>query len=333
MPGTSPYGGGLERGEGHAAEPRWGVAERMRRVSRLPAGVVLGIAVSLFLHVVLALLAALAVLNHGGNGETGRGEIELAIMTDAELTEFVRGEIATHEPITEQLEIEDVFITESINSAGSLSALASLDASDLGDIGLVSGGGEGFDGSGAMSGGAMGGTAARFFGVEAKGSRFAYVIDISGSMDDARMSALKREVITSISGLLDHAKFTVVTYNSEAESLTGGRWFVADERSKRETGSEIGGLVSSGGTEPSHAFGMVSRMRPKADAIYFMTDGKIAGEEEGKLIRRINMMNRSGGVRTRVHCITFMNKDSEKFMRRIARMTGGTYMHVGGGER
>jgi predicted metal-dependent peptidase len=196
---------------------------------------------------------------------------------------------------------------------------------------LVGGGNEGFDGAASMSGGAVGGSAARFFGVEARGSRFAYIVDISGSMNDQRMSALKREVIASIAGLLDHAKFTVVTYNSRAESLTGSRWFVADERSKRETGSEIGGLVSSGGTEPSHAFAMVSRMRPKADAIYFMTDGNIAGDEQGKLVRRINLMNRSSGVRTRVHCITFMNKDSEKFMRRIARMTGGTYTHVGGG--
>lgn len=309
---------------------RGGIVERIPIVRRISSGVLFGVAVSVFLHVVIALVAALAVMSGGGAGDGGRGEIELAIMTDTELTEFVRGELETNEPSAEQLEVEEVFVAEAIKSEISLSKLASLDASELGDLGLVGGGSEGFDGGGAMSGGAMGGSAARFFGVEARGSRFAYVIDISGSMDDERMSALKREVITSIAGLLDHAKFTVVTYNSEAESLTGSRWFVADQRSKREVGGEIGGLRSSGGTEPSHAFAMVSRMRPKADAIYFMTDGKIGGEEEGRLVRRINMMNRTSGVRTRVHCITFMNKDSEKFMRRIARMTGGTYTHVGG---
>ncbi|MCA9307776.1 MAG: VWA domain-containing protein, partial [Phycisphaerales bacterium] len=159
---------------------------------------------------------------------------------------------------------------------------------------------------------------------------FAYVIDISGSMDESRMTALKREVITSISGLLEHAKFTVITYNSDAESLTESRWYVADQRNKRAAESEIAVLIGQYGTKPSKAFTMVSRMRPRADAIYFMTDGQIGSEEEGRLVRQVNTMNRGSGVRTRVHCITFMNKDSEQFMRRLARMTGGTYTHIAG---
>ena len=62
--------------------------------------------------------------------------------------------------------------------------------------------------------------------------------------------------------------------------------------------------------------------RIKPDAIYFMTDGEFDQSIADIIIRR----NKERPMP--VHCITFVSREGESVMRRIARETGGTYTHI-----
>ena len=70
--------------------------------------------------------------------------------------------------------------------------------------------GEGL-GSGLGSGQGAG---TEFFGIRARGRRFAYVVDISGSMgNDGRLTTAMNELGRSLSALPDFAEFKVTLYS------------------------------------------------------------------------------------------------------------------------
>ena len=74
---------------------------------------------------------------------------------------------------------------------------------------------------------------------------------------------------------------------------------------------------------------MVYGLEPRADAIYFMTDGEFKAEVVG-LISQLNRRRRIP-----VHCILFgevgnptAQQRVESMMRNIAKNTGGRYTHI-----
>ena len=184
---------------------------------------------------------------------------------------------------------------------------------------------------GAQAGGAGGG-AASFFGAEARGTRFAYICDISGSMDAGvgvssikRIDILKTELGKSLDSLLENAYFFVTLFSTDTKPL-GGRleWIQATDAGKQWQRRTVPLIQAEGSTEPVPAFKMVFSLRPKPDAIYFMTDGEF-NEEYVALIARLN-----AEWRIPIHCITFVSREGEKIMRKIAADSGGTYTHFAG---
>lgn len=180
--------------------------------------------------------------------------------------------------------------------------------------------GEGLDSALGGEGGAS------FFGVEARGSRFAYIVDVSGSMDNERMAALKHELTASVLAMVEQSHFTIVVYNSQAFSLTASKWMPGDEDSKAAIRTEIAGLQASGGTDPIPAFQMVFAMKPRPDAMYFMTDGEFADND--LVIATIARLNEQGSRPTPIHCITLGEEGAAEVMKKIARRSRGTYRHV-----
>ena len=173
---------------------------------------------------------------------------------------------------------------------------------------------------------------ASFFGVEARGSRFAYIVDVSGSMDAERLTALKHELAASIMSLAEQSQFTVVVYNSQAFSLTGSKWLPGDEDSKAQVRTEIAALQASGGTDPIPGFQSIFAMKPRPDAIYFMTDGEFADND--LVIATISRLNEQGSKPIPIHCLTLVEDGGAEVMKKIARRSRGTYRHVpavGGG--
>jgi hypothetical protein len=207
---------------------------------------------------------------------------------------------------------------------GSLSDGASKLTSGLGSGNIT--GGPGMGGSGT------GGGAAKFFGLEARGTRFAYICDISGSMDLGvgqtgvrRVDILKTELGNSLNALLENAYFFVALFSTDTKPM-GGRseWIAATDAGKQWAKRTVPLIQADGSTEPVAAFKMVFHLRPRPDAIYFMTDGEF-NEDYVAEIARLNLE-----WRIPIHCVTLVSNEGEKIMRRIAEQSGGTYVHVAG---
>jgi len=298
-----------------------------RRITWSRQTALFGVSLSLFVHVGLLLLFALIYPKRPVIG-TGVGQFDfpLAVIAEAELTELVRVALDDQTPQMDQSAEPKLPSIEDITPTVGSEALMSLEATDLSTL---SGAGDAdiTDGEGLDDGS---GGSAQFFGVEARGSRFAYIVDVSGSMEGDRLAALKRALLASIAGLYEQAHFTVVLFSSDAVALTGNRWVPATERAKKEIEKDIRAIRAYGGTNPLPAFEIVFAMRPRPDAIYFMTDGQFADGEEDKALARIARLNDRGDRRTPIHCITFIERSSERLMRQIARQSGGTYTHVEG---
>ncbi len=281
--------------------------------------------ISLLVHLGGAILAANLLLGMpGGSGQTpGASDIELAVVTDTELTDLQDSITFEADP---QLSFDEAVLDDSLAAPEFEVEIsdASLIGGDLGQIAPIGGAGEGL-GDGAGLGANVGGGGASFFGVEARGSRFAYIVDTSGSMADERLAALQRELTRSVDGLLEHSSFTVVFYSSTARVLGGRtRWMRANQRHKTFADREIRAVSAGGGTNPTKAFEIVFGMRPRPDAIYFMTDGEFTDS----VAAVVAQLNESGGRKTPVHCISFIDRISERLLRSIAEQSGGTYTHI-----
>ena len=97
------------------------------------------------------------------------------------------------------------------------------------------------------------------------------------------------------------------------------------EDERKAAKAVVAGVAAGGGTVPDGAMQMVFSMKPRPDAIYFMTDGQF-GPQVASLIHRLN---RRGNKRVPVHSITFGDQGAARLMQQIADESGGTYTHIG----
>lgn len=168
-----------------------------------------------------------------------------------------------------------------------------------------------------------GASGASFFGIEARGTRFAYVVDTSGSMVNDRIVRLREELRHSIFGLSDDADFFVVRYSTDASPLGDQqRWIDANDGGKRWADRHIPDLVAEGQTNPVAGFRLVEVIKPRPDVIFFMTDA----QDMGNVIDDILAIQRRVGAE--IHCITFGTNAGAAIMQRIADASGGKYRHV-----
>ncbi len=292
---------------------------------------------SLLIHLTFVAIAAVIYVGGaqaGGAGPGGSGTVGVAVMTEAELGQLQSAGLEADAPAVAEaptatlpgaetdLSVPD--ITGAGGDQGGLSESIGKLTSGMG-AGDISGG-PGLGTSGA------GGGAASFFGLEARGTRFAYICDISGSMDGGvgngslkRIDLLKSELGKSLEALLENAYFFIVLFSTDAKPL-GGRleWIQATDHGKQWQRRTVPLIQAEGSTEPVGAFKIVFSMRPKPDAIYFMTDGEF-NEEYAMQIARLN-----SEWRIPIHCVTLVSREGEKVMKKIAADSGGTYTHFAG---
>lgn len=313
-------------------------ADMLTRVCESVARVTsLGVVLSLILHVLVTSAAVVIGFGIGGGGSgDGQGNagesIEYTLTSPAELVD-VPAAMVQNQRVTTELDP-----AAELGSAGPLEGSGGFDepASGAG-LGAISdglgGAGGGDIGTGeGLGGGGMGG-GATFFGVEARGSRFVYICDVSGSMNEhaggatySRLSVLKNELARSLSDMLEHIGFCVLLFSSESKPLTGSvKWTSANTAGKKHATDRLAEVVAFGGTEPWPAFEIALNMKPAPDAIYFMTDGVF----DPSVAFKIQAKNTAGKM-IPIHCITLVEKSGEEIMRKIAADSGGTYKHVDG---
>jgi len=281
-------------------------------------------AVSLLVHLVVLLIAALIVLGKppGQIGGDAR-EVEFAVMTDAELAEIARADM--------ELDVE-----QDAQSAAALELSTELElealeidpsqlTESIGEVSLQLGGGE-VEGMG-LGVGEIAGAGASFFGVEASGNRFAFVVDVSGSMRlDGRLEGMKQELSRAISALFTSSSFFVTFFSGAAAPLgdRGVTWMDATDSGKAWARGHIVRTAANGPTNPLPAFTLLRALDKRPDAVYFMTDGEFPAQEANEIIRIAHTLE------TPVHCITFGSREGEQVMRHIASSTRGTYTHIEG---
>lgn len=296
------------------------LAEQSRHTSqyRKPENVI-GPAISLFLHAMFLLIAALLVINPPVRGDGSSLPIEFATLAEEELTKIDETTDSLPTPVDPDLAAmaespADLFEVDAASVA--------VDLADPGAIDTLGGAGEEFSPGEVLGGGGAG---TSFFGIESRGSRFVYIVDVSGSMSESdRIGTLRRNLIESMNVLPEQASFLIIAYSDSAFVMNGEfRWHRADEGNKFKVRAWINRLVSSGGTEPSQAFEEAFKLKPRPDVIYFMTDG----QQTDVLPSFIHALN-TRGRRTKINTIVFGDRQGEEVMRRIANESGGQYRYV-----
>jgi len=198
-------------------------------------------------------------------------------------------------------------------------ALASVLAPDGGEFAMPAGGGQG----GNAGTGPGGDGKAEFFGVEATGNKFVYVVDASGSMAGRRFERALEELQYSIRRLGTNQSFYVIFYNDQ----TFSQFYPREEKELAKASSNnrtkltewLKNATPSGGTIPID--GLLKALKFSPDAIFFMTDG----EFETDTVRQVRINNRYS---VPIHCICFDSTVGEDLLKRIAGDSKGTYRYV-----
>ncbi len=315
------------------------VVEKSARRKFIERATLSGLGISVLVHLVLLGIAVLVRIDYsyGDAGGGGPEPVEFAIMAQSDLNEQTAVDVQEVEFAEIQTESElDMELLSETGIEQSVSDLADAMAPDL------STGGMSISDVDVRSGasGAGSGEGASFFGLEASGKRFAYIVDRSGSMDSTlksgemtRWESTQIELIRSVHGLAANAEFYVVLYSSgPSPLLLELEWMKANRMNKAAASVAVMAQFPSGGTFPENAFELVYQLDPKPDAIYFMTDGEFKEQVPAQIAR----LNRKS--RTPIHCILFGESRNlqnfnkvEAMLKNIARTSNGRYQHVDGG--
>ena len=124
------------------------------------------------------------------------------------------------------------------------------------------------------------GTSTKFFGTEATGSRFVFIIDASGSMyEDNRWQHALRELSESINQLSEKQRVMVLLYNSHTIPMLNLppkdlELLPASSEFKTALKEWLTLQIPVGRTRPAHALSFSLTMKP--DAIFMLSDGLLA---------------------------------------------------------
>ncbi|MCH2144485.1 MAG: hypothetical protein MK082_04985 [Phycisphaerales bacterium] len=303
------------------------VEERRRlRRQRVTNLILIGFAISIPFH--LAIIIYLASVRMAAPQGAGPEEmvVEFAVLSESELEDLgEQDELeALDTPEVEELSTFSESLSEDLDTA----AVAMAVSTDLSGAVPTPGGGAGLGQSDAVGGGLAGG--ASFFGVSSRGRRFAYIVDVSGSMNSndkfpIAMAELKR----SIKALPDYASFVVLLYSNilRAPPMQTD-WFRANATSVSRVSRWIDTVETGGGTLPYPAFAEVFKLEERPDVIFFLTDG-IIPEDTPEQVVDLNSQGRSVVVNT----ISFGQDASREPLQRMADESDGVYRHVDAGRR
>jgi von Willebrand factor type A domain len=157
-----------------------------------------------------------------------------------------------------------------------------------------------------------------FFGIQARGQFFIYVLDQSGSMlDDDRLTRAKIELRKSVYALQPPQRFEVIFYNDEATPMPGGPLpRSADQATKNQLTTWLHLIEPDGETNPRSALAMALALRP--DAVFLLSDGEFP---KGTVEAVVKLNPR----KIPIHCIDLTGGLAGDHLVRIARDSGGHY--------
>ncbi|MGD9646507.1 MAG: hypothetical protein AB7U73_12400 [Pirellulales bacterium] len=164
---------------------------------------------------------------------------------------------------------------------------------------------------------------ASFCGLEAKGYRFVFIVDSSGSMQGPRFMAACHELLTSITDLDEHQSFYVIFFNAtdypQAWPHVDNEMSPAGLESTERVSHWMRGVIPNGWTNPDGAIRRGLDLKP--DAIFLLTDGEFNQGSALSVIRRHKF-------RAAIHTVAFGSPAGSPMLQEIADRTGGTFRFV-----
>ncbi len=284
----------------------------------------LGLAVSLPIHIMILIWLSVSYKEPPpGAGERATVVLDLSVLTDESLQDML-----------EPFETEDMLTPEVQMDPGDESMALEVDQSlelpklelDRAAAGLSTElGGDGVGSGTGLGSGQGAGTA--FFGIRAKGNRFAYVVDISGSMrNQGRLQLAMNELKRSLQALPDYAQFKIALYSDDAVLPPfQSTWLRAGANRVRQCSEWLDQQAPTGGTDPVPAFQYLFSERPRPDVVFFLTDGEIPRGADFEILT-LNLS--PGGRPAMINCVAFSADASQAALREIAQGSGGTFKFV-----
>jgi hypothetical protein len=296
-----------------------------RRWRRL---LIVGGSISLLLHI--ALLIYLGTVSRAGVGGPHDGEVsvEFAILDSEDLTSADALEL--DDAVPEVSASQELVQTESDVQLTTSTPAIEVSSIARATIQTLGGSGGAGDGEGMGLGGGGGGGGTSFFGVSAKGRRFAFIVDVSASMGEGgKLGTCMRELARSLESLPDYADFNILLFSTHfIEPPTQKGWMRAKKGAVRQVIRWLGQVEPNGGTQPRSAFMQAFSMSVRPDVVFFLTDGQVQDFTADEC-----MILNERGKRVVINTIAFGDPSSQELLRQIARESGGLYRFVpsGGG--
>lgn len=168
-----------------------------------------------------------------------------------------------------------------------------------------------------------------FFDIAAKGNRFVYVLDRSGSMyDHGAIRVAKEELVASLAALEQTQQFQVLFYNQSLLELSSSgdrpsmQW--ATDINRTLARQFISSVQPDGGTDHMPALKKALRYQP--EHLFFLTDA----DQPVLSARELNEIKAVNNGRTKIHCVEFGKGPEfrgDNFLKKLARESGGTYRY------
>jgi Mg-chelatase subunit ChlD len=169
-----------------------------------------------------------------------------------------------------------------------------------------------------------------FFGIGGRGSRFAYIVDVSGSMEqDNRIQTALSELARSISALPDSTQYYVVLYSNGAilPQWDTGNWLRSTRSNIARTRQWLQEQLPQGGTFPLQAFERVFNLPSPPDVVFFLTDGEIPVDTPYHVKDFVDKLKRDVIVNT----VGFSSEAGKDPLMQIAKENRGVFRFVPAG--
>lgn len=174
---------------------------------------------------------------------------------------------------------------------------------------------------------------AEFFGMQAGGRRFVFVVDSSRSMRGRRWTAACQELLESVGRLHAQQEFYVIFFDAGAHPMFSPRkpepeLLPATEENLKRLRRWLPSIDFGRDTAPARAMELAIRLEP--DAIFLLSDGEFT-DATPQLLRTLNRVRQRDGtvaVRVPIHTIGFHTAACQAVLRPLAAENGGRYVFV-----
>lgn len=290
--------------------------------------------VSFLFHVSACL--ALAALLIGGQGNSGNDlVISMSSSAESDSEELAMLELESVQPELAEEPVEPVDITTptvdtTVQVELNQSPVTSFDSSEVRQASGASAGSK--DAEEKASQKTEGESKARFFGAEASGNRFVFVIDSSGSMRGPRWESLCIELERALKSLSADQEFFVISFDSTPHPMFDlppprGTFLTAIPKSIRRVRNWLRSLDLGSNTYPASSLAMALSLEP--DAIFLLSDGEIMDNTVLEL-RAYNRVRTENGyeVAVPIHTVLLHSVVGYQTLERIAEENDGTFTPV-----